>query len=113
MQGGQVNDDKFELLTPPEVRKLIKRYEESDPERNISPSEAPSTLQVSATRGKLITDSNPARISGWLALTGRGPKGPYQTSETFKSAGSRRSEGTKAQTRTHDGKFAGGSSDRA
>ena len=48
VQGGPGSDDKFELLNPKEVRKMIKQYEESDYGAKLAPSEIPSDLQVSA-----------------------------------------------------------------
>ena len=44
VQGGPGSDDKFELLTSPEVRRLIKQYEESDYGAELAPSEILSAL---------------------------------------------------------------------
>ena len=68
-QGGAGSEDTFELPIPMTVHKLIKRYEESDYVAVIPPDERPSPMQVSAVRGKLMADENPAPDFGLI--------GPY------------------------------------
>ena len=60
VQGGPGSDDKFELLNLKEVREMIKQCEESNYGAELAPIEIPSDMQVSAARGKLLTDSSPA-----------------------------------------------------
>ena len=74
VQGGQGSDDTFELLNPMEARKMIKEHEESAYGSELAPSEVPSDLQISAARGKLLADSNPACCFGLNGPYGKGRK---------------------------------------
>ena len=51
---------------------MINQYEESNYGAELAPSEIPSDLQVSAARGKLLTDSNPASDFGLNGPYGEG-----------------------------------------